>query len=165
MEKTNTKELKDNQYLTFYLKGEIFGVEVLYVKEIIEYIIITKVPLMQEFLLGVTNIRGNVISVIDLANRLGIGKSEITKRTSIIITEVNINEEIFNIGLLVDSVNQVVEIEGKNIETAPMFGAKIRKEFIKKMGKIDDKFITIINADEVLELEEVSIAQELKRSF
>ncbi len=157
--------MKDSQYLTFYLKGEVFGMEVLYVKEIIEYIIITKVPLMQEFLLGVTNIRGNVISVIDLANRLGIGKSEITKRTSIIITEVSINEEIFNIGLLVDSVNQVVDIEIKNIENSPIFGTKIRKEFIKKMAKIDDKFITIINADEVLAIEEISIAQELKRRF
>jgi purine-binding chemotaxis protein CheW len=155
---TETEEdLQDHQYLTFLLEDEMFAVGVLEIREIIEYAMITKVPSMSDYIKGITNVRGNVIPVIDLPGRLGFNPIKIGKKTCIIIVEVNLENTTLEIGLLVDSVNQVYEILPQMIEEKPSFGAKIRKDFIAKMGKIEDSFIVILNLERVLNVEELSV--------
>jgi purine-binding chemotaxis protein CheW len=149
--------IEEHQYLTFLLKNEMFGIDVLHIKEIIEYAMVTRVPTMQNFIKGVTNVRGNVVPVIDLCGRLNQGESDIDKKTCIIIVEINVNNENIEIGLIVDSVNQVYDIMPESIEESPSFGAKIRKDFIKQMGKVDDKFIVILNLENILNIDELSI--------
>lgn len=156
------KETADNssvggaQYLTFFLQGDMYAIDVEGIKEIIEYGQTTKVPNMPKAVRGVTNIRGDVIPVVDLGVRLGFGEGRVDKRTSLIITEVNNEGEGIDIGLMVDSVNQVLFIPKSETEHSPSLGVKIRKEFIKEMGKIDDSFIAVLNIHTLLDIEELS---------
>lgn len=144
------------QYLTFYVQDEQFGVGILAIKEIIEFAIITKVPQMNRYMLGITNVRGNVIPVVDLSDRLGLGVSDVMRRTCIVIVEVKEEEELFEIGLLIDAVNQVYDIYPTDTEDAPNFGSRIRKDFIKFMGKVGNQFIAVLNVDRLLAIRELS---------
>lgn len=155
-------ELKENhnkksQYFTFILKDELFCIEVSPIKEIIEYINITKVPMMQDFVKGITNVRGNIIPVIDLGKRLNLGETKIDRKTCIVIIEVRQDDYKHDMGILIDSINQVLELEDVDIEEAPNFGAKIERRFIEKMGKISNKFINILDIDTILDIKELSI--------
>lgn len=145
-----------NQFLSFYLKNEMFAVNVSYVREIIEYAQITRVPMMQSFIAGVTNIRGNVIPVLDLPDRLGLGASVVNKKSCIITMEAEIGDETNEIGIIVDMVDQVYEASALNRMDAPEFGSKIRKEFIQTMVKIDNRFITLLDMGSVLDMVELS---------
>lgn len=151
-----------NQYLSFYIKDEMFAINVFYVKEIIQYTQITRVPMMQSFLVGITNIRGNVISVIDLADRLVLNQSSVDKKTCIITIETMIEGEETEIGIVVDVVDQVYDILEDHRMDAPEFGSKIRKDFISMIAKIDDKFITLLDMDAILNIHELSKIVENK---
>lgn len=151
-----SKNEEGSQFLSFFLKNERFAINVSHVKEIIEYTQITCVPMMQKFLAGVTNIRGNVIPVIDLSSRLGMGSSDICKKSCIITVEMTIEDTTSEIGLVVDMVDQVYDIKAEHKMQAPEFGTKIRKEFMQMMARIEDKFITILDISGVLELQELS---------
>lgn len=144
------------QYLTFLQGEETFAVGLLHVKEIIEQYKLTRVPMMPEQVLGVINIRGNVVPVIDLKARLGLGKSQRTKRTCIIILEVEIDETLQPIGALVDSVQTVLDISPASIEPTPRFGARIRSDFIRGMSKLGNQFIAILQVDKVLSVEDIA---------
>ncbi|WP_377703721.1 chemotaxis protein CheW [Pseudoduganella sp. UC29_71] len=144
------------QYLTFVLGGEIYAVGILAVKEIIEYAGLTSVPMMPEAIRGVINLRGAVVPVMDLAARFGRQASEITKRTCIIIVEVEQGGEQQVIGVMVDAVNAVLEIAAADIEPAPSFGARIRSDFIAGMGKVNGKFVILLDASQVLSVQEIS---------
>lgn len=157
-----SKNEEGNQFLSFFLKSERFAINVAHVKEIIEYTQITCVPMMQNFLAGVTNIRGNVIPVIDLSSRLGMGTGEVCKKSCIITVEINIEENKNEIGLIVDMVDQVYDINAEHKMQAPEFGTKIRKEFMQMMARIEDKFITILDVSGVLELSEISKIRQKK---
>ena len=147
------------QYLTFKLNDEVFGVDVAQVREILDSINITKVPQTPEFMCGVINLRGSVVTVIDMNMKFGMKKTERTVNTCIVVVEVTIDNETTIIGALVDSVQEVFEIEPQNIEPAPKIGTKLRTEFIKGMGKRDDKFIIILDIDKVFSSEELEIVQ------
>ena len=144
------------QYLTFYVQDEQFGVGILVIKEIIEFAVITKVPQMNRYMLGITNVRGNVIPVVDLSDRLGLGVSDVMRRTCVVIVEIKDEDEIFEIGLLIDAVNQVYDIYPTDTEDAPNFGSRIRKDFIKFMGKVGNQFIAVLNVDRLLSIRELS---------
>lgn len=144
------------QYLTFLLGGETFAIGILNIKEIIEYGNVTTVPMMPEFVRGVINLRGAVVPVIDLAMRFSRPPSPITRRSCIVLIEVEAEGEQYNIGVTVDAVNEVLEIPGSEIEPPPAFGAKIRSDFIGGMGKIDGKFVIILDADKVLAVDEMA---------
>ncbi len=147
----------DQQFLTFYIAGEIYALSVLNIKEIIEYTIVTKVPLMQKCISGITNIRGNVIPLIDLGIRMDLSQEQtINKRTSIIVIEKEDENQNFLVGLIVDEVNEVYDIFTKEQEDAPTFGSKIKKEFIEHIGKINNKFIPILNTSTLIDIEELS---------
>lgn len=144
------------QYLTFLLASEPYAIGILSVKEIIEFGSVTPVPTVPEFIRGVINLRGSVVPVIDLAARFGRKSCTQTKRTCIIIVEVEATGSKQVIGVMVDAVNTVMEIAPSEIEPAPAFGARIRTDFIKGMGKVNGKFVIILDINHVLSIEEMS---------
>lgn len=148
------------QYLTFRLNEEIFGVDVVQVREILDYIRITKVPQTPDFMCGVINLRGSVVPVIDMRMKFGMEKTEITVNTCIVVMEVNLEGETTIIGALVDSVQEVFELESRDIEPAPKIGTKLNIEFIKGMGKRDDKFLILLNIDKVFSSDELEMVKD-----
>ena len=154
------KEQEQSQYLTFLLGGEMFAIDILNIKEIIEYGSLTTVPMMPEFIRGVINLRGAVVPVVDLAVRFGRKSMEATKRTCIVIIEIEAEDERQDVGVVVDSVSEVLEIPQSEIEPAPAFGARIRADFIQGMGKINGRFVVILNANHVLSIDEMAVLSQ-----
>lgn len=152
---------EEGQYLTFTLRGEMFAIGILNIKEILEYGSLTAVPMMPDFIRGVINLRGAVVPVVDLAARFGGTSSEVTKRTCIVIIEVNADAGQQDIGVVVDAVSEVLEIPAGEIEPPPAFGAKIRADFIHGMGKVDGKFVIILNVDKVLSVDELAVVSQV----
>ena len=146
-----------HQYLTFTLGGEMFAVGILNVKEIIEYGNLTEIPMMPSFIRGVINLRGAVVPVVDLAARFGGKVSAVQRRTCIVIVEVRQEDAKHDIGIMVDAVSEVLEIQAGDIEPPPSFGAKIRADFIAGMGKVDGQFVIILQIDHVLSVNEMSL--------
>ncbi|MES2257711.1 MAG: chemotaxis protein CheW [Pseudomonadota bacterium] len=144
-----------SQFLTFMLGGEVYAIGILAIKEIIEYSGLTTVPLMPECVRGVINLRGAVVPVMDLAARFGRPASQIGKRTAIVIVEIDADGEQQVVGVMVDAVNAVIDIAPSEIEPAPQFGARIRSEFIAGMGKVNGKFVILLNTDQVLSVTEL----------
>jgi purine-binding chemotaxis protein CheW len=149
------------QYLTFMLGGEIFAIGILAIKEIIEYGGLTSVPMMPECVRGVINLRGAVVPVIDLSSRFGRQATVIGRRTCIVIVEMEAEGERQVMGVMVDAVNAVLEISASDIEPPPSFGAKVRTDFIKGMGKVNGKFVILLNIDSVLSNEEVGALAQM----
>lgn len=145
------------QYLTFTLSGEMYAIGILNIKEIIEYGSVTAVPMMPEFIRGVINLRGAVVPVVDLASRFSRAASPVTRRTCIVIIEVESGDERHDVGVMVDAVSEVLEIPATEIEPAPSFGAKIRADFIQGMGKVNGKFVIILNVGNVLSVDEMAV--------
>ena len=142
------------QYLTFMLAREVFATGILGIKEIIEYHSLTEVPMMPASVRGVINLRGAVVPVMDLLARFGRPPSEITKRSCIVIVEVATGEEHQVIGVMVDAVNEVLDIAPADIEPPPAFGAHIRSDFIHGMGKVQGKFVILLDLDQVLSIDQ-----------
>lgn len=143
------------QYLTFMLTGQIYAIGILGIKEIIEYGQLTEVPNMPAFIRGVINLRGSVVPVVDLTARFSKGTTALTRRTCIVIIEVFNAGEQQVIGVMVDAVNEVLEISPAEIEPAPNFGARIRADFISGMGKVNGRFIILLDVDKVLSVDEL----------
>lgn len=150
----------EQQYLLFMLQQEIFAIGILKIKEILEYSRLTPVPMVPEFIRGVINLRGAVVPVIDLAVRFGGSRSEVNKRTCIVIIEVETDDGQQDIGVMVDSVSSVLEIPPSDIEPAPAFGAKIRTDFIQGLGKMDGEFVIILDVDSVLSIQELAMVNQ-----
>jgi purine-binding chemotaxis protein CheW len=151
------------QFLTFQLAGETFAVGILRIREILEYIKLTTVPLMPPFIRGVMNLRGAVVPVIDLSLRFARDETVVNRRTCIVIIEMEHAEQCQLIGVLVDTVHEVLAIPDSEIEPPPQFGSKIRVDFIEGMAKVDNHFVVLLNVDKVLSLEEMSLLSELSR--
>lgn len=149
------------QFLTFELNNEKYGICILNIKEIIDYGNITRVPMMPEFIAGVINLRGSVVPVVDLALRFSEQPSLRTKRSSIVILEVKYDEQVMEIGITVDVVNEVLDILSSDMELAPEFGTRIRTDFISSMGKVNDKFLVLLDMDNILSIEELSVVEDL----
>ena len=150
------------QFLTFVLNDETYGVGILHIREIIEYDNLTVVPLMPDFISGVINLRGNVVPVVNLARRFEHEAKEIGKRTSIVIIDIQDTEgESVEVGMVVDIVNEVIELSSSDIAAAPTFGAKIRTDFIQGMGKIDDKLMILLDVNHVLSINELSSVTDM----
>jgi len=144
------------QYLTFMLGREVFALGILAIKEIIEYGNVTQVPMMPDWICGVINLRGAVVPVMDMAARFGRTPSAITRRTCIVIVEVAASDARHIVGVLVDAVNEVLEIPPSDVEPAPSFGARIRADFIHSMGKVNGRFVIILDPDRVLSVDELA---------
>lgn len=156
----NEQEAEEhNQYLTFSLGGEMFAIGILVIKEIIEYGGLTEVPMMPEFIRGVINLRGAVVPVVDLSARFGRKRTEVTRRTCIVIIEVESDDGKHDVGVVVDSVSEVLEIAAGEIEPSPSFGTRIRADFIQGMGKVNGKFVIILSVNNVLSLDDLAMLE------
>lgn len=152
-----TAEIRQQQYLTFQLRGEVYAIDILHIKEIIGYGQVTQIPMVPEFIRGVINLRGRVVPVLDLSARFGRQVTAAGRRTCIVIVEVASAGEHQDIGVMVDAVNEVLEIPITEIEPPPSFGAAIRTDFIEGMGKINGRFIVILNVTHVLSVDELAM--------
>lgn len=153
------------QFLTFTLGDEIFAVEIAKVREVLDYTKVTKIPRTPEFLLGVINLRGSVVPVVDMRIKFKIPPIDKTVQTCIVIMEITLEGESVVLGALVDSVREVLELEPGQIEPAPKIGTRLKTEFIYGMGKRDDNFIIILNIDKVFSADELhleSIPQDVR---
>jgi len=151
------------QVLTFILADEIYGVDIMSVREVLDYTNVTKVPQTPDYMVGVINLRGNVVPVLDLKCKFRMGKTKKTVNTCVIIVEVEMEDETTVLGALADSVQEVVDFEGANIENAPKMGTQLKTDFIKGMAKKDDGFVIILNTDAVFSDDEIAdIASSVK---
>ena len=155
---------QSQQYLTFMLTGEVFAMEILAIREIIEYASLTAVPLMPEYVRGVINLRGSVVPVIDLSVRFGKPASPVTKRTCIVIVEIAVQAERQIVGVVVDAVNAVLDIAPDEIEPPPTFGTRIRTDFIQGMGKVDGRLVILLVISHVLASQEMSLLADLQEA-
>ena len=141
---------KADKYLTFALASEEYGLEILKVREIFGYMEITAVPQTPNYVLGVINLRGQVIPVIDLRSKFGMDTIDVTEETCIIVVEITQGKRTFNTGIVVDHVQEVLDIAGNDIEEAPQFGSSVDTNFILGMGKIGDTVKILLDIDKVL---------------
>jgi purine-binding chemotaxis protein CheW len=147
------------QYLTFKLEDEVFALDITKVREVLDFTTVTKVPRTPEFMRGVINLRGSVVPVVDLRLKFGMSKTENTVNTCIIITEVTVDDETTVLGALADSVQEVIDLEADKIEPAPKIGTRLNTEFIKGMGKHNERFIILLDIDKVFSTSELAAVQ------
>lgn len=156
---TETNNIDINQYLTFKLEDEVFGLAIGKVREVLDFTNITKVPRTPKYMRGVINLRGSVVPVVDLHLKFGLAQTEKTVNTCIIIVEIDMDGETTILGALADSVQEVVEMEPDQIEPAPKIGTKLNTEFIKGMGKREDQFVILLDIDKVFSYDELTEVQ------
>lgn len=158
---TETVKRNIQTYLTFRLGEEVFAVNVQKVINILELKPITRIPQAPRYMRGVINLRGNVLPVIDMRVQFGMDETEATIDTCIIVLNIDINDETVMLGILVDSVNEVVEIDEEQVEPSPSIGTRYRAEFIKGMWRNgDNSFIMLLNIDLVFSSDELMLLQE-----
>jgi purine-binding chemotaxis protein CheW len=138
------------QYLTFVLADETYGVAILKVQEIIGLVDVTKVPRLPDFVRGVINLRGKIIPVVDLRLKFSLAGTEDTDRTCIIVMQVTSSDDEVTMGIIVDEVSEVTDIEAGRIEPPPSFGSAVHGDFIVGMGKLDERVIMLLDVDRVL---------------
>ncbi|PLX94846.1 MAG: chemotaxis protein CheW [Desulfuromonas sp.] len=158
---TAENQSERQQYLTFRLGEEIFAVDVTQVREILDLIPITRVPQMPEFMLGVINLRGSVVPVINLRRKFRMEQVENTRESCIIVLEIQLEGEQLVIGALADSVQEVLELGEEQIEPAPRIGTRLNTEFIRGMGKKEDDFLIILDIDRVFSSDELARVQDV----
>lgn len=145
-----------NQYLTFGLRGEAFAIEISFVKEVIQSGELTEVPMMPAFVRGVINLRGAMVPVIDLNVRFGRDLTAIARRSCVVLLEIPRPEGPLVMGIIVDSVSEVLELPLSDIERAPSFNSDPRSEFLNGVGKIGDHFVVLLDVRHVLSMDELS---------
>lgn len=153
--------LDTTQYLTFRLDREVFALEISKVREVLDFTNITKVPQTPDFMLGVINLRGSVVPVVDMRLKFGMSATETTVNTCIVIVEIELDGEKTILGALADSVQEVIDLEAHQIEPPPRIGTRLKTQFIKGMGKRDSTFIIILDIDKIFSVDELAIAQEM----
>jgi len=141
---------KGGKYLTFALGPEEYGLEIIKVREIIGYIEVTAVPQTPHHVKGVINLRGQVIPVVDLRAKFGMETADVTDQTCIVVVEISQGARNFSTGIVVDNVQEVLDIDGQDIEDAPQFGASVDTDFILGMGKIGDSVKILLDINKVL---------------
>jgi len=154
---------REGKYLTFSIAGEEYGIGILKIKEIIGMMPITTVPRTPEFVKGVINLRGKVIPVIDLRLRFSMEESEYTERTCIIVVELKSQATDILIGVVVDSVSEVLNIKADDIEDTPTFGTKLDTDYILGMAKVQGGVKILLNIDKVLSAEEIAVLEKTSK--
>ncbi len=158
----NSDDIKSisNSYLSFKLEDELFAAHVSKVLNILEMTKITKVPKSPDYMLGVMNLRGTVLPVIDTRLKFGLKISDFSVNTCIIVLDIDLEGESVIVGALVDAVQEVLEVEPANILPPPNIGSKYKSEFIEGITKSGDDFIMILDMDKVFSSEELSIVKD-----
>ena len=152
--------LETNQYLAFNLEKEVFAFGISKVGEVLEYTDVSKVPQTPDMMKGVINLRGSVVPVIDMRIKFNMSETEKTVNTVIIIIEIELDGTSTMIGALVDSVQEVIDLDSEQIEPPPKIGTKLNTEFIKGMGKQNDQFLIILDIEKVFSVEELEFVQQ-----
>jgi len=152
-------EKEMTQYLTYKLGDEVFAIDIAKVREVLDFTTLTKVPRTPAFMRGVINLRGSVVPVVDMRLKFGMAKTEQTVNTCVIITEVTVDGETTVLGILADSVQEVMGLESESIAPAPKIGTKLNNEFIRGMGKKGNAFIIIFDIDKIFSMDELISVQ------
>ncbi len=150
---------ESTQYLTFKLLNEVYALDISKVREVLDYTRVTKVPQTPEYMRGVINLRGSVVPVVDMRLRFGMGRTDRTINTCIVIVEVVLAGETTILGALADSVEEVMELTPDQIEPAPKIGTHLNTEVIKGMGKHNDDFVILLDVDKVFSIDDLAFAQ------
>jgi len=149
----------NDQYLTFFLAGEEYAITILQVTDIIECGVVTRVPGTPPWIRGVHNLRGTVVPVIDLAIKFGLPATEITRRTCVVIVELRVDDEAVIMGVMADSVHQVVDFTAEQIQPAPSFGPRVRASFLLGMASTSDaRFVLLLDIDRIFSSDEILAA-------
>jgi purine-binding chemotaxis protein CheW len=153
---TATKEtVEQKQYLTFLLADEEYAISILQVKEIIEYDTVTTVPKTPKWVRGVINLRGSVVPVVDLAAKFGLEPKQVTKTTCIVIIETLFGKQNTTIGIVTDSVSQVMDLTADDIQPVPEFGTRVKVDYLLGMAQLGKKFALLLDVDKVLSTDEL----------
>jgi len=152
---------REGKYLTFTLCNEEYGICILKIKEIIGMMPITTVPQTPDYIKGVINLRGKVIPVVGLRRRFGMEAIDYTERTCIIVVETEGQDRVLPIGIIVDSVSEVINIKGEDIEETPTFGANLKTEYILGMAKMEGGVKILLDIDKVLNTTEIEIIEKI----
>ncbi len=148
-------ERQDSKFLTFRLKEERYGIPIIKVKEIIGMLEITSIPKLPNFIKGVINLRGKIIPVVDLRLKFDMDEIEYNERTSIIVIELVADNNTYTVGIVVDTVQDVMDIDDDDIQDPPKYGMGINQDFITGMGKVKDDVIMLLNTDKIFSVGEI----------
>jgi purine-binding chemotaxis protein CheW len=154
----HTPEAASTQYLTFGLADQEYAIGVLRVKEIIKHDTVTPVPAAPAWVRGVVNLRGGAVPVVDLAVKFGMPERPVTPRTCIVVVETTLNGEEAVMGMMADSVNQVLDFPNADIQQPPAFGTKVRVDYLQGMGRLGTRFVLMLDVDRVLSTDELIAA-------
>jgi len=147
---------KTNSYLSFRIDNEVYAANVTKVASILELTKIMKIPRSKEYIRGVINLRGNVLPIVDVKIKFGLEATEFTANTCILVLELQMDNKLARIGALVDSVEEVLEINESDILEPPSLGKNYRAEFIDGMYKLDNSFIMLLNMELIFSSDELS---------
>ncbi len=139
----------ENKYLTFHLVDELYGLDILKVREIVGMQEVTKVPGVEEYLVGVINLRGKVIPVADLRKRFALPLRDYDARTCIVVVEIAGEAGPVVMGVVVDAVDAVLTLRDDQIEKVPAFSSKVSRDCIKGLGKVEEKIVILLDVDQV----------------
>lgn len=162
-EKTVEKSKRAGKYLTFRLATEVYGIAIMKVKTIIGLMEITKVPRTPQFVRGVINLRGQIIPIVDMRRKFGLEDTEDTRETTIIVVEVNKSESMQEIGIVVDSVSEVMDIEEGHIDDAPEFGSEFDSEFIMGMAKAKGRVLSLLRIEKILSSDDINVLKKMQK--
>lgn len=154
-------DLHSGKYLTFQLENEEYGIPIKKVKEIIGIMDITHIPKTPEFIIGVINLRGKIIPVMDLRLKFGLASKEYNQRTCIIVIEIVTPEINKQIGIIVDTVSEVVNVQATDIEAPPQYGSQVEEGFLHGLGKVKGKVILLLDIGKIFEDEELLAIKEI----
>lgn len=158
--KSDQHDHQSGKYLTFVLAEESYGIGILKIKEIIGMRPITPVPKLPEFMKGVINLRGKIIPITDLRLRFGFESIPYNERTCIIVVEITIKERAIEMGIIVDSVSEVLNIRGDQIEPTPEFGAQLDSGYLLGIAKVEDGVKILLDIDKVFSDQEMAAIEK-----
>lgn len=153
METNTTQSI--SQYLTFTLDQELFALGISRVREVLEFKSLTRVPGVPDFMRGVINLRGNTVPVVDIRMKLGLGMTDMTMGTCVVISDVFVEGERTVLGVLVDSLQEVIDLDGNHLEPPPRLGHRIHSSAVRGMGKRDERFVMVLDLDLIFAIEEI----------
>ena len=149
------------QFLTFGLGDDVFALDVIKAKEVLDFAEVTQVPQTPDYMLGVINLRGSVVPVIDMRRKFNMEVADRTRNSCIVVVEVDVDGEPVTVGALADSVREVIDLDPSQIEPPPRIGTRLNTEFIKGMGNLDDRFVIILDIDKVFSIDDLVMAKTL----
>ena len=159
----STMTEREGKYLTFCLENEEYGISILKIKEIIGMMTITSVPQTPDFVKGVINLRGKVLPVIDLRQKFSMSEMEYNDKTCIIVVELDMRDSVLHVGIVVDSVSEVLNIKKEDIDENVSFGVSVHTEYIQGIARTEDSVKILLDIDQVFNLEELTGFQEAEK--